>query len=90
MVSSRPEVLRVTERLYYFDGHLSRFEARVLSCEAEKDGYAVKLDRTAFSRAAAARRRTRASSRGKNSSPCARRARISYTLLKSPLSQARL
>lgn len=48
MVSSRPEVLRVTERLYYFDGHLSRFEARVLSCEAEKDGYAVKLDRTAF------------------------------------------
>ena len=48
MVSSRPEVLRVTERLYYFDGHLSRFDARVLSCEAEKDGYAVKLDRTAF------------------------------------------
>lgn len=38
----------MTERLYYFDGHLSRFEARVLSCEAEKDGYAVKLDRTAF------------------------------------------
>lgn len=48
MVSSRPEVLRVTERLYYFDGHLSRFEARVLSCEAEKDGYGVLLDRTAF------------------------------------------
>ena len=40
--------MRVTERLYYFDGHLSRFEARVLSCVAEKDGYAVKLDRTAF------------------------------------------
>lgn len=38
----------MTERLYYFDGHLSRFDARVLSCEAEKDGYAVKLDRTAF------------------------------------------
>ena len=48
MVSSRPEVLRVTERLYYFDGHLSRFEARVLSCVAEKGGYGVLLDRTAF------------------------------------------
>ena len=40
--------MRVTERLYYTDGHLSLFEARVLSCEAEKGGYAVRLDRTAF------------------------------------------
>ena len=38
----------MTERLYYTDGHLSLFEARVLSCEAEKGGYAVRLDRTAF------------------------------------------
>lgn len=38
----------MTEKLYYTDGHLSRFEALVCSCEREGDGYAVRLDRTAF------------------------------------------
>ena len=37
-----------TEKLYEQDAFLRRFQARVLSCAPEKDGYAVVLDRTAF------------------------------------------
>ena len=37
-----------TEKLYYHDCHLSRFTARVISCEAGKQGYEIILDRTAF------------------------------------------
>ena len=38
----------MTERLYYIDSHLVKFNACVTSCE-ERDGkWAVKLDRTAF------------------------------------------
>ena len=37
-----------TEKLYYADPFLTEFDARVLACEAEKGGYAVVLDRTAF------------------------------------------
>ena len=37
-----------TRTLYYEDSHLSRFSARVLSCEPAKNGYAVTLDATAF------------------------------------------
>jgi len=38
-----------TEKLYYNDPYLREFTARVLSCEAKKDGsFAVTLDRTAF------------------------------------------
>ena len=38
----------LTEKLYYSDGHLSRFTARVTSCEKEDGTWAVKLDRSAF------------------------------------------
>lgn len=38
----------MTEKLYYSDGHLSRFTARVTSCEREDGTWAVKLDRSAF------------------------------------------
>ena len=37
-----------TEKLYYADCHLTRFTARVLSCEAGKKGFEIILDRTAF------------------------------------------
>ena len=37
-----------TEKLYYADPFLTEFDARVLSCEETKGGYAVALDRTAF------------------------------------------
>lgn len=42
------EVLSLTERIYYTDGHTARFDARVLSCEPCEGGYDVRLDRTAF------------------------------------------
>lgn len=38
----------MTEKLYYSDGHLSRFTAQVTSCEKEDGTWAVKLDRSAF------------------------------------------
>ena len=38
----------MTEKLYYSDGHLSRFTARVTSCEKEDGAWTVKLDRSAF------------------------------------------
>ncbi|MBO4284392.1 MAG: alanyl-tRNA editing protein, partial [Clostridia bacterium] len=38
----------MTEKLYETDGSLFTFSATVLSCERAGDGYAVKLDRTAF------------------------------------------
>ena len=37
-----------TEKLFYADPFLTEFDAKVLSCEAVKDGFAVALDRTAF------------------------------------------
>ena len=37
-----------TEKLYYSDCHLTRFSARVLSCEEGKKGFEIILDRTAF------------------------------------------
>ena len=37
-----------TQRLYYEDAYLRRFEATVLSCEPKKKHFAVVLDRTAF------------------------------------------
>ncbi len=37
-----------TEKLYYENAYTRAFEARVLSCEAAGDGWAVTLDRTAF------------------------------------------
>lgn len=37
-----------TQRLYYEDAYLQQFTAVVTSCEAQKDGYVVTLDRTAF------------------------------------------
>lgn len=37
-----------TEKLYYADPFLKEFTARVLTCEAGKDGFLVTLDRTAF------------------------------------------
>lgn len=73
----------MTEKLYYTDGHLSRFEALVCSCEREGDGYAVRLDRTAFFPGGGDRRPTGGPSRDRSCSHCARRARISYTLLKN-------
>ena len=38
----------MTEKLYYTDGHLSRFTARVTSCVREGDAWAVRLDKSAF------------------------------------------
>ena len=38
----------MTEKLFYADPFLTEFDARVLACEAEKGGFAVVLDRTAF------------------------------------------
>jgi len=38
----------MTEKLYYLDSHLFTFDAAVLDCRAEKNGYSVVLDRTAF------------------------------------------
>ena len=38
----------MTEKLYYLDSHLFDFDAAVLDCRAEKTGYSVVLDRTAF------------------------------------------
>ncbi len=38
----------MTEKLYYADPFLKEFSATVVSCEAEKDNFAVILDRTAF------------------------------------------
>jgi len=38
----------VTEKLYYIDSHMRSFEAAVLSCMAEGERFAVRLDRTAF------------------------------------------
>ena len=41
--------MAMTDKLYYSDSHLFRFEAAVLSCEAGNSGHwLVKLDRTAF------------------------------------------
>ena len=38
----------ITEKLYENKPYLKEFDAQVLSCEADKGGYAVVLDRTAF------------------------------------------
>ena len=38
----------MTEKLYYVDAFCREFDARVLACEKEMNGYAVLLDRTAF------------------------------------------
>ena len=38
----------MTRKLYYEDCHLSRFEAKVISCEESEKGYYVNLDATAF------------------------------------------
>ena len=38
----------MTDRLYYQDSHLSRFQARVLSCVQDGGCWRVSLDRTAF------------------------------------------
>lgn len=37
-----------TTRLYYEDAHLREFDAAVVSCRPDKNGWAVVLDRTAF------------------------------------------
>ena len=37
-----------TIKLYYEDSFMKEFEARVLSCEPQKDRFAVILDQTAF------------------------------------------
>ena len=37
-----------TEKLYYKDGYMKEFTAEVESCQKEKTGYRVVLDRTAF------------------------------------------
>ena len=37
-----------TKALYYEDGYLSRFTARVVTCEEQEDRWAVTLDATAF------------------------------------------
>ena len=49
-----------TEKLFYKDPFLTEFTATVLDCQPGKNGYIVTLDRTAFTRRAAASRRTTA------------------------------
>ena len=48
----------MTEKLYDADSHLCEFTARVTECKECDGGYAVILDRTAFSRRAEVRSRT--------------------------------
>lgn len=38
----------MTDRLYYNDTYLTEFDAHVLECRAAENGYAVRLDRSAF------------------------------------------
>lgn len=38
----------MTEKLFYQDGYMREFDARVISCEREGERYQVVLDRTAF------------------------------------------
>ena len=53
----------MTEKLYYSDSHCRAFRACVLDCREQEDGkWAVLLDRSAFSPAAADRRPTAADS----------------------------
>ena len=40
----------MTEKLYELDSYCKVFAATVLECKPHGDGYAVRLDRTAFSR----------------------------------------
>lgn len=42
------ESLCITEKLFYMDSHMQKFEAQVLACEKMGDGYGVVLDQTAF------------------------------------------
>lgn len=37
-----------TEKLYDIDSHLCEFDATVIACDAEKNGYKITLDKTAF------------------------------------------
>lgn len=41
-------VIYMTKRLYENDGHLSEFDAKVISCEKKGEFYDIVLDRTAF------------------------------------------
>ena len=38
----------MTEKLYYKDAYISKFESRVISCEREGERYSVVLEKTAF------------------------------------------
>ena len=38
----------MTEKLFYQDGYLKEFSAKVLACEQEKERYKIVLDKTAF------------------------------------------
>lgn len=38
----------MTEKLFYIDSHMQKFEARVMSCSLSPKGYEAVLDRTAF------------------------------------------
>jgi alanyl-tRNA synthetase len=42
------EINQKTERIYYNNSHLLRFNARVLSCEPQGENWVVVLDQTAF------------------------------------------
>ena len=43
----------MTDKLYYESSHRKDFEAQVISCEPEGEGYKVVLERQYFSRKAA-------------------------------------
>ena len=38
----------MTDKLYYESSHRKDFEAQVISCESEGEGYKVVLDKTVF------------------------------------------
>ena len=38
----------MTHRLYYDDAYLTQFTATVLDCRPERDGWAARLNRSAF------------------------------------------
>lgn len=51
--AQKEEEMIQTQRLYYENVYCREFEAVVLDCRKQKDGYALLLDKSAFTRRAA-------------------------------------
>ena len=48
MTKTSKRCVMETKKLFYVNPHLSRFSARVLSCEETEKGFEVILEETAF------------------------------------------